>query len=377
MGILKFKRKVTLKQKIILILIFILMILIIGTIITYRVNEDVREWINVNILKKDVTEDDVATININSDRIQLIYAYDKYITILSNGSLEIYNNYAHKVGEIDIQISDPMFESNGSYLSIAEKNGQRVYLISDGKVLWENKVEGNIRGIRVNKSGNIAVLTNGTSYKSVIVTYDKSGKELFKTYLASTIAVAADISADGKYLAIAEVNIGGAVVESSVKIIEIENAKDGVIYKYNAEPNKIITDIKYQEKGGLVCKYDDSIHVINNDTDSELKTLESVQIADINLSGNVVTVEANTDVILTNVVNNSEITYTSESAIKEIICNEQTIAINLGTEVHFIGVNGWLTKRYSSIHEKEIKEITLGSSIAGIIYRDRIKVIAI
>ena len=63
--------------------------------------------------------------------------------------------------------------------------------------MWDGKVEGNISRIDVNKNGSISAITRGTSYKSVIITFDKNGKELFKTYLASTIAVASQISVDG------------------------------------------------------------------------------------------------------------------------------------------------------------------------------------
>ena len=108
-----------------------------------------------------------------------------------------------------------------------------------------------------------------------------------------------------------------------------------------------------------------------------------MQIADINLKGHFVRTEeismglfnSKTDVIITNILNNSETTYTLDSAVKKIVCFDQNIAINLGTEVHFIGLNGWLEKRYKS--SQEIKNVVVGSSIAGIIYRDRIKVISL
>lgn len=256
-----------------------------------------------------------------------------------------------------------------------------------GKVLWDNKVDGNITKVNVNRNGNVSVITRGTSYKSVVFTYDKSGKELFKTYLATTIAVSTDISSDGKYLAIAEVNIGGAVIESSIKIIEIEKASHGdatnsVIYKYSADSNKIIAEIKYQEKGILVCKYDDSIHIISDDKDTLFKEFDSnVQIADINLKGHTVLVQekssgiigTKTDVIFTNLQNNTDSVYSLDNSIKKLVSYEQIVAVNVGTEVHFVGLNGWIEKKYSSV--QEIKEIVLGTYIAGIIYRDRIKII--
>lgn len=165
-------------------------------------------------------------------------------------------------------------------------------------MLWENKVEGNITKINVSRSGVVSVITTGTSYKSVIITFDKNGKELFKTYRASIIAVDTDISVDGKYLGVAEVNTSGALIESNVEIIDIEKAKNGtadnsaVVYQYSADPNKIITDIKYQEKGQLVCIYDDSVHMIYEGEDKVILEFGSnTKIADINLKSYIVRAE--------------------------------------------------------------------------------------
>ncbi len=128
--------------------------------------------------------------------------------------------------------------------------------------------------------------------------------------------------------------------------------------------------------------YDDSIHIINDDKDSTLLEFnKNVQIADINLKSYTIRAEekqtglfsSNTDIILTNILSNTENTYTINSVIKKLVSFEQTAAINLGTEVHFINLNGWLEKRYTS--NKEIKDVILGNSIAGVIYRDRIKII--
>lgn len=389
MRVLKFKGKMSVKNRLLIIFGAILVVLFIAISIIYATNENAREWINVNILRKEVNEEDVASIVIDTDKSQSIYAFDKYIVVLCNGKLQIYNSYASKVTEIDMQISNPIFCANGEYLAVAENGGQKIYLVSDTSIVWENKIEGNISKISVSKNGEVSAITKGTSYKSVIVTFDKNGKELFKTYLASTIAVSANISSDGKYLAIAEVNTSGAVVESSIKIIEINKAKSGdtmnsVVYKYNADSNKIIKEIKYQDKGELVCIYDDSVHIINQDKDSVLKEFNSnVQVADINLKGHIVRTEelsaglfnSKTDIIITNVSSNSETTYTLDSAVKKVVSYDQSVAINLGTEVHFVGLNGWLEKRYKSA--KEIKNVVVGSSVAGIIYQDRIKVISL
>ena len=133
MKILKFKGKMPLKNKLIISAVILVLLASISLIIVYAVNEEARNWININILRKEVTEEDVATIEIDRDKTKYIYAYDKYITILSNGKLTIYNGYGNKAAELDISISNPIFETNGQYLAIAENNGQNIYVISERK----------------------------------------------------------------------------------------------------------------------------------------------------------------------------------------------------------------------------------------------------
>lgn len=144
----------------------------------------------------------------------------------------------------------------------------------------------------------------------------------------------------------------------------------------------MIKDIKYQEKGQLVCIYEDSIHIICKDVESTYLTFnKNVQIADINLKSYIVRTEeistglfsSKTEIILTNIITNAETKYTIDSVVKTLISSEQTVAINLGTEVHFVNLNGWLQKKYTS--NQEIKDIVIGSSIAGMIYRDKVKII--
>ena len=76
MKVLEFKGKMSLKNKMLIIVAIIIGLFIIGITITYMVNEEAREWININILKKEISEEDVATIAIDADKTQYIYAWN-------------------------------------------------------------------------------------------------------------------------------------------------------------------------------------------------------------------------------------------------------------------------------------------------------------
>lgn len=373
------------KKKVIIAIIFIC-IIILGILLfsLYISNSTFRNNFDKYILRKTISNENLPSITLGSDHYGDIFAYDKYISILSKNTLTIYSGYAKKEAEHILEINEPIYDSNNRFMVIAEKNGSKLYLVSGTNILWNATVEGQISRVSVNKNGYVSVIISGTSYKTMITTFNPEGRELFYSYLSETIAIDTDISNDNKYLAVAQVNSSGSIIESSVEIISIEdvqtNSNNSKKFTYKSNENNIITNLKYQDKNKLVCLYDNSIHIIENNEDKELINFSNNNIlfSDVNLTNHFALIEeehsglfANVQVNITNVNNNKQNTYLLSGIPKKIYVNNSVIAINIGTEVHFIGTNGWLIKKYTS--SQEVKDIILGSSIAGIIYKDKIE----
>lgn len=381
------EKKVNKKKIVILTIIIVFIVIAIITIGLYSTNDKAREWIDKNIFRKEVLQDKVATIDLKENQDSNIYAFNKYIGILNKTKFSIYNSTGSQEKTLDLQISNPIWGSANRFLAIAENKGKKVYLISDKDIAWEAEVEGNISQVHVNKNGYVAVVIVDTSYKTVIKTYNPQGKELFNTYLSSTRAVDVSISNDNKYLAIAEVDTSGTMIKSSIKVISIDKAStdptNSLENTYKGEENKLITNIKYQNKNKLVCMYTDSIHQIENGEDITLIDNQNKKVIfqSVNLVNRACSIEEKSSGLFTadslvNIVNieNHEIKqYTASSVTKELYTYGNIIAINLGTEVEFISTDGWLVKRY--VANQEITNIVVSDSIAGIIYRDKIEII--
>lgn len=382
------EKKVNKKKIIIATIVAIIIIFLIVLAILYANNKDARNWIDKNIFRKEKTQNNLPAIEIDESNNSNIYAFNKYIGVLNKNDFKIYDSTAKKENELTIEITKPIFNSNSRYLAIAEEKGQKFYLIEDKNILWEGNVEGNISQVTVNKNGYVAVTIVDTSYKTVVQVFDNQGTPLFKAVLSSTRAVATSISEDNKYLAIAQVDTSGTIVQSNIKVISIEEAKtnaENAIKKiYNGENNELITNIQYQEKNKLLCMYTDKITVIKSD--ESVETLQEygnkkIAFASIELANSSITVEEKSSGIFTadsivNIINSenkSLALYTAESVTKEIYTSNNIIALNLGSEVEFINTSGWLVKRY--VAEQEITSIVLSNSIAGIVYRDKIEII--
>lgn len=378
------------KKKIIgvgILLVIICLILVIYLV--YAANENFRAFMDANILNKSIEQDNLKSITLENYDNSNIFAYSKYIAILKDNTLTTYNSSGKIEAENNIQITNPITTSNGKYLIIAEQDSSKIYLLKDNNIRWEKTLEGNISRISVNSSGYSTIILKGTAYKSVVLLLDDSGNEMFKYYMSSTIAVDASISEDNKYVGIAEVNTGGTLIQSNIKILSIakakENPTEAIVYTYNAPLNSLVLNIKYQNKNKLVCEYDNEIHVIKDNVDTKLTDIntdqEKITYYSIELDNNIVkNVEENASLFATNtaikIINSTtqkENTYKFEGVIKEMYCCGSKIALNLGSEIHFVDTNGWLIKKYTS--NQEVRKIVISNEVAGIIYRNKIELI--
>ena len=188
-----------------------------------------------------------------------------------------------------------------------------------------------------------------------------------------------DISLDNQYMAFSEINTGGTQVQSIVKIVSIQKAKSSeegsIIYTYQEPNGNLITNIKYQEQNRLICMYNEKI--VNFVEDNA-----RISFADIELNNHIFRVvertsllSTQTDIEIINTNNKKTNIYSFDGALKEICSHNDKIAVNMGSEVHFISTNGWLIKKY--ISKQEIRKVVINNNFAGIVYRGKIEIVDI
>lgn len=378
-----------LNKKKVIIIVTLIVILIIMAILTsiYTLNRTFRDNVDKYIFRKNIEENNGPIIELPSQiESNNILAYNNYIGVLNKSILSLYSSNGKKEKELEVEISNCIYDTENRFLAMAENKGTKFELISGTDILWKKDVEGNIEHIFVNKNGYVSIVITGTSHNNVIVTYNPEGTELFRTFLSQTTALDVEISNDNKYLAYGEVDTSGSFIQSNVKIISIEKAQtdpsNSIEYIYPAESRELITELKYQDNNKLVCMYDNSIHIIENNSDKKLLDISDTKntFADINLKDYVVCITekasglfANIDVEITDISNNKTNAYNIDGVATNLKAVGNVIAVNLGTEVDFVNTSGWLIKRYNS--SSEINTVLLGENIAGIVYSDKIEII--
>lgn len=382
----KIIRELNIRKIVMIIIIGIIAVAVIGIFSLYIAEEDFRKWVDISILRKDVTSENVATIDLNVDKNNQIYCYNKYICILNEKNLKLYNQTGENITDISVDINTAIFSSNDKYLAIAEKNGQEFCVITDKTYSWRQKVDGEILQVNINKNGYVALITTDTTYKSIITVYDQDGKQVMRNFLGSSRVTDITISNDNKFVAYAELDTSGTLIKSSVKIISIEKAQakseDFIVYEKEADISKMIIKVQYQEKNNLICVYDDSINIIKDYKESEmLKNTDEITFVSGNLNNGIAYIKEKRNGIfdysstleIINSSNNQEYTYSFDEIAKEMYTYGNIIGVNIGTEIYFVNTNGMLIKKYTS--NQEITNVVMSNNLAIVIYKDRIEII--
>ena len=381
------QKKGKLRKLALIIFIILIIVAIMVLISVYFLHFEFRQWCDKNVLIKEIHQENARYIELDGDENTQVYAFDKYICVFRKKTLEFYNKVGTKVDEIQLDINKAVFTSKGRYMAISEENGKKFYLICGKEKLFENEIEGNITQINVSKSGYVSIVISNTSYKSIVDVYDKRGEEVFRTNLVKSIVADVCISQDGKYLAIAEVDLSGIIIQSSIQIVSMElaqtNPAEAIQYKHEAPTDKLIMNIEYQEKNGLICMYNDGIEILQEKNSSELVKIDNrkLEFMTIELNNRIALVEeistgeytADTSIRIINPVTLKEKKYIANDVAKAIETSDNRIAINFGTNLHIISKNGILLKKY--ISNTEINDIVMAEGLIGVIYRDKIRII--
>lgn len=383
----KEKKIKSVKSVIKICIIFLSIVFIISMVSRYITDQEFRDTIDTIVLRKKVNNENLNTIEINSDTNPHIYAYDRYITVLSKNTLSAYGYDGGVNAKFDVNISVPLMASSGKYLVLAEQDGQKIYLISDSNILWQGDIEGNILKASVNKNGYVSVIVSNSVYKSVVILFDTAGNELFKTYISTYHAVCSDVSTNNKYLAIGEVDFSGTIMKSSVRIISTDlaqtNPEKSVVNLYESETGEIITNIEYKDSENAICMFNTYVQKItpsgnekiydvsDNDLFIDIGLRDSIAIVDKQSSG---LFSYEYDIKIKNINNKSDNLYILNNSVpKTIIINDNIIGLNFGNKVELVNSNGWLIKSYTGF--KEIQNLVLGNNIAGVVYKNRIEII--
>ncbi len=357
---------------VVMVLLFALVIFINRDRITSFINS--KQWEIV---------DSIATIYPNK-YLGVAGCGDK-ILVIENDKVTAYTNSTASSYSESINIKDVVVDSNKDYCVIGETQGSKLFLFNEKGKVWEFDVNGEIQEVAVNKNGYVACIYSKSGYRALIKVINNNGEEVITNYLASTYAVDADISNDNKYLTIAEINVDGINLESSLKIVDIFNTKENEAKTVPMERNTLILDVEYDDKNELLVLEDSRIERIDSNYDKvlvkEYKAGEASHVTIGNENNAIIIEKEDTGIFSTKYVvriydnDLEEKEYELDTSSKAIFAQGKTICIDVGNELLFLNTNGKLTKRCKI--DGQVRDVKLynNGSMSAIVFKDRVEIV--
>lgn len=94
------QRELNIRKIIIITFIVIFIIALVVLFSLYIADIEFRKWIDTNLLRKEINTEDISTIDLNTDKNNQIFCYDKYIGILNDKTLKLYDTFGTETQDI-------------------------------------------------------------------------------------------------------------------------------------------------------------------------------------------------------------------------------------------------------------------------------------
>lgn len=133
--------------------------------------------------------------------------YNGGVAVFGKDGIAGVSNAGRKAWEIDFPVTSPLLYSSGRYILAAEEGGTRAILCAGGKIKQEVHTDAKILSGTVNARGVFALVTEERGYKGMVRVYAANGKVLYTWHSAAQNILSVALSADGRNLAVAVVNM--------------------------------------------------------------------------------------------------------------------------------------------------------------------------
>lgn len=197
-------------------------------VFVFRDKIEIRKWLNSvdTFFGKSVSAQNIELSYDSASSASADY-YQEFIAILGNKDLTFYNSEAKAEYKQSINMNNPVLRCYDKYVLAYDCGGNELYVTNSYKVIHSEKFDNAIISARLSKDNHMVVITKMKNYKAAVTVYSSSYKELYRVLCSSEYVSDADVSNDGKSLAVAVYEGEYGTIKSAVKIYDMksENCK--------------------------------------------------------------------------------------------------------------------------------------------------------
>ena len=309
-------------------------------------------------------DEKIATIPFMGADTAQFERYDKGVVCAKSNYICYIDKKGEKKWEHDTQISNPLLSTSGKYIAIAGKSSKYLDLYKGKKLIYSIEIADKIRSVSVSEKGDVALVTDKTSYKGGVSVFNKKGEEVFSwvsgvNYITSAsmlksrnvaVSLISTENAVKSFVMVFDIYetdpINGAEIPESLIFDSVQYKKnayvsaDNAIASINSDgelnysirfDNMDITHIATDKKGWRCVSYTDTylpyINIYNRDGDFYASTATESVPDHIDLDKSVILYNNGHDV-LCGTVDETKTRYSAPMTVQDLIMiNKSTYMI--------------------------------------------------
>jgi hypothetical protein len=265
---------------------------------------------------------------------------------------------------IQLTMANPFVKVSDNGVLIADIGGKDIYVIEDGKIKWNKKLDDNIINACISKKGYVTVVHEAKGYRNAVTAFDLHGGKYFTRYINETNVLSAIASPTGKQVLINSVDTSGVTADSSIELTDIYGKplakltnKDSILAYAGFIGNEniiaagdsriVFYDKDHKEKWSKDFK-NSEVYSARTVSDKYIAAVVGGEDANGSLA----------DVITLKIINTDgkqAAEYKINSEVKGIEAYDGVIAVNTGREVLFINTSGRLEGKFTG--QNDITEV--------------------
>ncbi len=129
-------------------------------------------------------------------------ALDHDLLVCSGNAISLYSGSGTRYISQSAAMEHPVVNTNGTLAVAYDAGGSSLYVLGERSLIWSADDLETILSARLNRSGQLTVVTQPSGYRSAVTVYDASYEPVMTVNLSSSLAMDAALSDDGRTLAI-------------------------------------------------------------------------------------------------------------------------------------------------------------------------------
>lgn len=146
---------------------------------------------------------------------------DGDLLVCSRNAISLYSGSGTQYINESVGMENPVVSTNGSLAVVYDAGGSSLYVLGQRALVWSAEDLESILSARLNKNGQLTVVTQTSGYRGTVTVYDAAYSPVLHIDLTSAFAMDAALSDDGRTLAILTVGQSGGAFATSLELYEM------------------------------------------------------------------------------------------------------------------------------------------------------------